>query len=308
MRIAVVGPGGVGGLVAGLLARAGHDVVLIARGAALTALRDHGVRVDSPLGTFSARVEAVASPEGVTAVDAALLAVKSWQVPDVARQIAPLLGAKGFVVPLQNGVDAPRQCVDALGVDRVVGGLCHMLSWATEPGAVKHVGAPPSFTLGAWQSPSNGRAEALVAALAQSGADARVVADFPVALWDKFLFIASFGGVAALTRLPAGEWRAVAETRSLLVAAFEEVRAVAVASGVALPAAVVDKTVAFVDALPEAATPSLQRDVVAGRPSELESLSGAVVRIGAQVGVDTPVHRAILAALLPLERKARLSR
>jgi 2-dehydropantoate 2-reductase len=301
----VVGAGGVGGLVAGLLARAGHDVVLVARGAALEAIRARGVRVDSSLGVFAARVEAVGSPAELAGVEALLLAVKTWQGPEIAAAVAPRLDETSFVVPLENGVEAPDQCAHAVGAERVVGGLCHMLSAIVEPGAIKHVGEPPRFTLGAWRSPSNGRAEKVVAALREAGAHAQVTDDFAAALWEKFLFIASFGGIGALTRAPIGAWRAVPETRRLLVGAFEEVRAVASAKGVRCRDGVIDKTLAFVDRLPEQATASLQRDLAAGRPSELDSLSGAVLRIGTSLGVDVPIHGTIYAALVPLERAAR---
>ncbi len=305
MRIGVLGAGGVGGLVAGLLARAGHDVALVARGAALVAIRERGLRVDSPLGVFTARVDVASSPRELAPVDACLVAVKTWQVADAVSALGPFLGDRGVLVPLENGVDAPDECVAALGPERVVGGLCHMLSWIAEPGAVKHVGAAPRFTFGAWRSPLDGRADALKRALAEAGGDVHIVDDFPAALWEKFLFIASFGGVGAIARSTAGVVRTIPETRALLVTAFEEVRAVATAKGIALAPDLIERTLAFVDALPESATASLQRDVVAGRPSEIDSLSGAVARIGATLGVDVPVHRAIHAALLPLERAAR---
>lgn len=302
MRIGIVGAGGVGGLAAGLLARAGHDVAVVARGATADAIRARGVRVDSPLGSFDARVELVDARDLDTEV--VLVAVKTWQVADAARS----LGRAALVVPLENGVDAADECVDALGAERVAGGLCHMLSWIAEPGSVKHVGAPPRFTFGAWRTRLAGRLDSLVSALSGAGADAKIVDDFPAALWEKFLFIASFGGVGAVTRATAAELRGIPETRAMLVAAFEEVGAVAAAKGVALPSDVVARTVAYVDALPADATASLQRDVVAGRPSEIASLSGAVARVGVELGVATPVHAAIYAALLPMERAARSER
>lgn len=305
MRIAVVGAGGVGGLVAGLLSRAGHDVAVVARGRTLAAIQERGLRIESSLGTISARVEAAASPAELAPADAVLLAVKTWQVPEVAASLDPLLGSRGIVVPLQNGVDAPEQCAEALGEARVVGGLCRMLSWSTAPGDITHAGPPPAFTLGAHRAPLDDRAEALRSALEGAGSSARIVDDFPVALWEKFMFIASFGGVSALSRSNAGVLRAIPETRRLLEDACAEVHAVGRARGVALGADAVPKTVAYVDALPDAATPSLQRDVLAGRPSEIDALSGAVARMGRAARVPVPVHTAIHAALLPQERAAR---
>lgn len=305
MRIGVVGAGGVGGLVAGLLSRAGHHVSLVARGGALHAIRARGLRIESPLGAFTTPIEVASSPHELAPVDVVLLAVKSFQVEETVATLPPLLAPGAFVVPLQNGVDAARQCAAALGADRVVGGLCHMLSWAIEPGTIQHVGDAPRFTFGAYGSPLGERLEDLRVAFESADLRVQIVDDYPAALWKKFLFIASFGGVGALSRSPAGAWRNISETRRLLVAAFEEVAAVARAKGISCAPELVEETLAFVDRLPATATSSLQRDIMAGRASELESLSGAVVRIGGEVGVPVPVHSTIYGALLPLEHTAR---
>jgi 2-dehydropantoate 2-reductase len=305
MRIGIVGAGGVGGLIAGLLARAGQDVVVVARGETREAILARGLRVDSPLGVFSARVE-VASVADPVQVGAMLIAVKAWQVPEAVANLGPMLAGDAVVVPLENGVDAPDQCAEVLGPDRVLGGICHVLSWIAAPGAVKHLGAAPRVTIGAWRSPVGGRAGALGRALEGAGIQFRIAEDFPAALWEKFLFIASFGGVGAIARTGAGPLRTIPETRQLLVGAFEEVRAVAAAKAIHVRPNAVAKALALVDSLPEGAIASLQRDVVAGRPSELEALCGAVVRTGAELGVAVPIHAMIHAALLPQEQAARV--
>jgi len=134
---------------------------------------------------------------------------------------------------------------------------------------------------------------------------AQVVENFPSALWARFLYIASFGGVGAVTRASAGALRSIPETRRMLEGAFTEVREVAAAKGIHLPEDIVEATLAYVDGLPEGATASLQRDFVAGRSSELASMSGTVVRIARELGIDAPVHNAIYAALLPQEIAVR---
>ena len=169
MRIGVVGAGGVGGLVAGLLARAGHDVAILARGDALAAIRARGLAIDSPLGVFSAKVEASDALRELAPVDAVLVAVKTWQVAEVAASLGPWIGPGGYVVPLENGVDACDECVTHLGEERVVGGLCRMFSFLEAPGAIKHVGPAPTATLGAWRTEVKGRIEPLVAALDEAG-------------------------------------------------------------------------------------------------------------------------------------------
>ncbi len=304
MRIGIVGAGGVGGLIAGLLARGGHGVALVARGRTREAIAERGLRVDSPLGVFTARVD-VGSAEELAPVDAVLLAVKTWQVPEVAATLGPMLRRDTVVATLQNGVDAPDQCVEVLGPERVFGGICHVLSWIAEPGSIKHVAAAPRVTLGPWRAPIDGRIHALKQALESAGVPVRIPEDFPAALWDKFLFIASFGGVGAVTRAGAGALRTIPQTRQLLVGAFDEVQVLANAKQVALRPDSVAKALALVDVLPEDSIASLQRDVAAGRPSEVDSLSGAVARIGAELGVSVPIHAAIYAALLPQERAAR---
>lgn len=305
MRIGIVGAGGVGGLIAGLLARAGHDVAIVARGKSLDAIRERGLRIDSPLGVFSASVSAAESPREVAPVDAVLIAVKTWQVSTVAATLGPMLGRDSLVVTLENGVDAPDQCADVLGADRAFGGICHVLSWIEAPGVIKHVSAAPWVTLGAWRSPVREPLDTLRQALESAGVGARIAKDFPAALWDKFLFISGFGGIGAITRAAASALRTVPQTRQLLVDAFEEVRAVAAARGIALRPDAVARALALIDLLPPDATASLQRDIVAGRPSELDSLSGAVARIGRQLALPVPVHGAIHAALLPQELAAR---
>jgi 2-dehydropantoate 2-reductase len=307
MRIGIVGAGGVGGLIAGLLSRAGHDVALVARGRTREAIRERGLRVDSLLGEFTAQI-VVGSPQEIAPVDAVLIAVKTWQVPEVAATLAPMLGPDTVVATLQNGVDAPDECAAVLGPARVFAGICHVLSWIVEPGTVKHVVAPPRVTLGAWRAPVDGRIRAVVQALESAGVLARIADDLPAALWDKFLFIASWGGVGAITRSGAGAMRAIPQTRRLLVGAFEEIRALAVARGVALRPDAVERALELVDVLPEDSIASLQRDIVAGNPSEIEGLSGAAARIGAELGVPVPIHATIHAALLPQEQAARAAR
>jgi 2-dehydropantoate 2-reductase len=309
MRIAIAGAGGVGGLLAGLLARAGSEVALLARGAHGEAIRRDGLRLDSPLGTFTAPVAAVSHDAAALGpADAVLVAVKAWQVSELAPALAPLLAGGGFAVPLQNGVEAADRLAAALGDERVAGGLVSVLSWIEGPGAVKHVGGPPRIRMGergGRAAQPGGRLDALAAALREAGAQVEVVADVERALWEKFLLIEPWGAVAAVARAPVGVIRAVPETRELLQRAQEELAALARARGVALPPDAAATTLAAVEGFPPEGTASMQRDLGAGRPSELEDQVGAVVRLARAAGVAVPVHDVLHAALLPQERAAR---
>jgi 2-dehydropantoate 2-reductase len=309
MRIAIVGAGGVGGLLGGLLARAGAEVVLVARGNALEAIRRDGLRVDSPMGTFGARVAAASDdPAALPAADAVLVAVKAWQVAEVAPRLAPLVAPGGVVVPLQNGVEAADQLAAALGPGPVAGGVVKCLAWLDGPGRVKHVGDPPEVIAGERGARAGGpspRLAALAAALEQAGVKASVAADVERAAWEKFLLVEPWGAVASAARAPIGVLRSLPEARALLLQAMDEVASLARERGVALPPDAAARTAAFIDTLPPEGTVSMQRDLGAGRPSELEDQVGAVVRLARAAGVAAPVHAALHAALLPQEAAAR---
>ncbi len=306
MRVVVAGAGGVGGLIGGMLARSGVPVGFLARGAQLAALRADGLHVESPRGTFHLpRVEASDDPAALAPADAVLVAVKAWQVPALASSLAPLLGRGGFVVPLENGIDAADTLARAVGEERVVGGLCHLSSWLAAPGHVRHIGNVLRVTVGERRGGSSARIEALAAALRAAGVEVVVAEDVEAASWEKFLFIAASSGVGAVARAPVGVVRATPETRALLVAALEEVATLARARGVRLAGDAVARALAIVDGFPPETTPSMQKDVQAGRPSELQDQTGAVVRMARAAGVPAPVNGFLLAALLPQERLAR---
>jgi 2-dehydropantoate 2-reductase len=307
MRIAVFGTGAVGGYFGGRLAQAGEEAIFIARGEYLRALRSHGLRVDSLKGDFVVQpVQATDDPAQVGVVDAVLVGVKAWQVTEAAQAMRPMVGPDTFVVPLQNGVEAPAQLAAVLGTQHVLGGLCKIISFIVGPGHIRHAGLEPYIAFGELDNRPSERAERLRRAFAQAaGVTVEIPPDIQVAMWEKFLFIASFSGVGAVTRAPAGVLRSVTETRQLLEQAMREIFAVARARGIGLPGDMVTQTMAVVDGLPPDGTASMQRDIMEGRPSELASQNGAVIRLGQEAGVATPLHRFIYQSLLPLELRAR---
>lgn len=308
MRIAVIGAGGVGGVFGGLLAQAGNDVSFVARGEHLAAIRAGGLRVHGPWGTFAVHPRAAAAPADLAAdapFDVLLVAVKAGQVREVAPGLGPLVAAGTTVVPLQNGVEAASTLAEALGVGPVAGGLCHVIAWREGPGEVRTTGTPLQITVGELSGGRSARLERLAGVVRASGAGAVVADDVLAATWEKFLFIDPLSSVGAATRAPLGVMRAEPRIRALLVAAAEEVAAVARARGVRLPSDAVARTMARYDELPAATTASMQRDVAAGRPSELHEQTGTVVRLGEEAGVPVPLHRLLLTVLSPQEAEAR---
>lgn len=307
MRIAVFGSGAVGGYFGGRLAEAGEDVAFVARGEHLAAIRRSGLGVTSIDGDFVVHpARATDDPAALGPVDVVLLGVKAWQVSEAAGALRPLVGSRTIVVPLQNGIEAPERLADVLGAEHVLGGLCRIIGHLVAPGRIRHAGAEPYIAFGPLEPSTRDRAEALRAAFGRTrGVRVEIPSDIRAAMWSKFLFIAALGGVGALTRAPVGIIRGQPECRRLLHEAMVEIREVAAGHGIALPADLIQQTLAYVDSLPADGTASMQRDIVHGRPSELDAQIGAVVRLGERAGVGVPLNRAMLSALLPLERMAR---
>ncbi len=306
MRIGIYGTGGAGGHFGARLAKAGEDVVFIARGPHLEAIRRDGLVVETD--TEEIRVHpatATDDPAQAGPVEVVLLGVKTWQVEEAAKRMGPMLGPGTFVVPLQNGVDAAGQLAGVLGNERVVGGLCATFSWVAALGRIRSLGQVHSVRFGELDRRPSPRTERLLGAFEHAGIRATIPPDIHVSLWEKFLFVVPFGGVGAVTRVPIGITRTLPETRRMLWSAMQEIHATGRARGVAMPDNAVEKGMGFLDSLDPAGTTSLQRDVTEGRPSELEAWNGAVVRLGREAGVPTPTHEFLYASLLPLEKRAR---
>lgn len=306
MKIAVVGAGGVGGYFGGRLAQAGVDTTFVVRGRTLDTLLRDGLKVDSFLGNFHLdKVNATDDPGTVGPVDAVLMTVKSWQVPEAAAQIRPLVGPDTMVVPLENGIDAPDVLATILGAPHVLGGLCAIVSMAVAPGHIRHLAFEPLVMFGELDNPRTERVERLRATFEQAGINAEIPPDIQRSMWTKFLFIATMSAIGALTRVPIGVWRVSPQVRLLVDASLREIVELAKARGVDPGEDAVAKTWERYDALAPASTSSMQRDIMEGKPSELDAQLGAVVRLAKQSGVATPVTDTLYHLLEPQERAAR---
>jgi 2-dehydropantoate 2-reductase len=291
----------VGGYFGGLLARAGHEVSLILRGEHLNAVRAHGLRVRSVHGDFTVHPAfATDDPPVVGEQEYVVVSVKHFQLAAALPVLRPLIGSRTTLVPLLNGVDAHEILAAEFGHERVVGGLCSIVSSIEAPGVIRQESALRRVVVGELDRRKSDRVERIVQAWVEAGADAKHAEDIHAALWTKFVFIAAFGGISALARATAGELLAQPEARRLLIDAMREVESVGRAHGIALSSDVVDSSVALLESFEPAATSSMQRDVAAGRRFELEAFSGTVLRLGRQLGVATPTHAAICALLRPM--------
>jgi len=303
---AILGTGAVGGYFGGRLHAAGFDVTFLARGETLAALRERGLRITSIAGDAHLHpVKVAATVAELGTPDVVLVAVKTWQLAPLLRDLPAIVGPETVVVPLLNGVEAPDRLSAVLDPQRVVGGLCEIGAVIEQPGHIRHFAAVPVIRFGELDGAESPRLDALAEAFGRAGVEAVHTRDVILAMWRKFLLIAGYGGLGALARVPIGPLLRTPETRALLATAMREVVEVATARGVRLEATDVDSTFAYLDRLPEGATTSLQRDIMAGRPSELDAWTGAIVRLAAAASIEVPLATVVLALLSAQDRHSR---
>jgi len=297
MRVAVLGAGGIGGYYGARLAKAGHDVVFIARGAHLEAMQECGLTVRTPEGESTLPVVAVADPRGLDPVDLVLFCVKAYDTESGARSIVPLVASDTAVLTVQNGVDNVVAIAAVLGTGAVLAAAVYAALQIAGPGVIARTGAEARIAFGEPGGAVTARTTRIAAAFEQSGIAHQVSPDIDRVLWEKFLFITGVGGVTALARSGFGALVSSPEGRALLAASCDEIVTVARAEGASLGPEAARAAIAQAEKLPAPWRSSLARDLEDGRRLEVDALSGAVVRRGRRLGIVTPVHQAIAACL-----------
>ena len=301
MRVLIAGTGAVGGYFGARLARAGHDVVFLARGANLAALRERGLTIESVDGDL--RLEHVTATDqlaGLAPVDLAIVAVKSYDTATVAAQIAPVVTAQTIVLSLQNGVENESLLASVLGLPPLVSAMTHIGAELIAPATVRHV-AEGTIYFGEPTGHETPRGRALAALFSAAGVRHHLSSDILLMLWDKLSWNAAHNAVTAVTRTTAGEAARIPATAAVLRAAMLEAIAVARAQGIGLDPAHVEPVLAFSAARLGTLRTSMLQDLERGRPLEHEALNGAVVRFGAAVGVAAPVNQTLYGLLCALD-------
>jgi 2-dehydropantoate 2-reductase len=306
MKFAILGTGGVGGYFGGKLAQAGEDVTFIARGKNLEALQISGLRVDSIQGDFLLdQVQATDSPESLRNVDVIILATKAWQLPSALVSIKAMMGERTMILPLLNGMEH----IDILRAEfgeRVLGGLCRISTFLAAPAHVCHVAINPIIAFNEWGKEGSPRVTALSEVFSKiKEITVETPPNIELAMWEKYLLICAFSGVGAVTRAPVGVFRSIPESRIMFRRALEEVVLVANSRGVGLTEKSVQSVMDRIDQTQPDTMSSMQKDIIEGRPSELETQTGALVRMAHTADISTPIHEFIYASLLPQEKKAR---
>jgi 2-dehydropantoate 2-reductase len=300
MRIAVIGAGGTGGYFGGLLARAGDEVVFVARGPHLEAIRRSGLIVKSRLsGDFTVSAQATNDPGTIGPVDLVLFCVKAYDTTRAAEMLRTLMGRETMILSVQNGIDNEERIARVAGPAHVLGAVAQVSSVIESPGVISQTAGPGKIIFGEMDGGPTPRTARIRDAFRQAGIDAELRSDMRVALWEKFVFICGVSGVTALTRLPIGQILSDPETGAFLRSTMAEVEAVAHAEGIAVPAGYAQRAFAFMESLEPWMRGSMYYDLAAGRRLELETLNGTVVRLGRGRSIATPLNFAIYAALKP---------
>jgi 2-dehydropantoate 2-reductase len=299
MKIAIFGSGGVGGYFGGKLAASGEDVTFLARGAHLAAMQHEGLHITSPLGDVHLpKVQATDRPQAVGPVDVVLFTVKLYDVDASAATLAPLIGPNTVVITLQNGVDAMDRVAKHVGPDHVAGGAAYIVVVIDKPGHLRHTGGQ-NLVFGERDGRRSDRLVAFESAGQRAGFGAKASSEMETDLWIKFVRLSAWSGMTAVTRSSMGVLRSDPALFEMMMKATDEAVAVGRARGVNLPPDIVESTRAMIPNFPDSSKSSMLEDLERGRRLELPWLSGAVVRIGREVGVPTPIHQFITTVLTP---------
>lgn len=306
MHIVIYGTGGVGGYFGARLAQAGNKVTFIARGKHLEVIQKKGLYLKSYKGDFLV-YPAIATDDisAVKNIDLILICVKTWQLAEVARNIKPVLTENTVVLSLLNGVENEMVLCSQIGSKHVLGGLCKVVSKVEDYGVIHHATYEPTIVFGELNNTISKRALQIEKIFLEAKITTKLTDTIQREIWTKFLFITTISGMGALTRATIGEMMASEQIKNWLYQTANEIIAIASANGIKLPNDIVEKQFKIIKAQPYNTTTSLQRDVMAGKPSELEAQNGTIVKMGKDLGIETPINNFVYHALLPQEKKTR---
>ncbi len=306
MKILIYGIGGAGGYFGARMAKAGYEVTMIARGKHLEAIRENGLEIESINGNFKVFPKlATDNLKDIPQQDLVILGVKSWQIEEVASLLEPILGEETMVLPLQNGADNVEKLLRILPQKNVLAGLCKIVSFIESPGKIKHASFEPLITFGEIDNIMSPRIKKVQEIFHNSEITNNIPEDIQLEIWKKFLFIVTISGIGGLTRVPIGKIRESHYLFDLMQKTALEILALANAKNVALTHEHIKETFSIIEQQPPGTTASTQRDIMAGKPSELENFNGYIVNEGTRLGVPTPINRFIYECLLPMENEAR---
>ncbi|MGA7595841.1 MAG: 2-dehydropantoate 2-reductase [Gallionella sp.] len=293
MRIAIMGSGGLGGYFGARLCKGGADVHFIARGKHLQAMRNEGLRVEGPEPMHIARVNATDDPADIGAVDFVLVCVKLWDTEAALQQIRPMVGSGTAIISFQNGVLKDKHLRAAFDESQIMGGVGYIAATIDRPGVIRQTGPMQRLLFGEFDGSRSPRAQALLEACFAGGIDAELSENILREIWQKYVFLVGLSGTTTTIRKPIGPIRDNPQTRAFLLDVMREVVAVGRAHGVDLSEDYAGTRLQLADDVPNDMTSSMYHDLERGNPLEVRWLSGGVVELGRQKGIQTPLNRAI---------------
>ena len=303
MKIAILGSGAVGGYYGAKLARAGHDVTFIARGAHLQAIREKGLEVRSQVvGDFTVKARAEEDTRVVGPVDLVVVAVKAYDNPTALPMIPPMLDGGTTVLTIQNGVESAGEVAAVVGEPAVLGGTTYIATAIAGPGVIEQTGSYRRIVFGevfGTLPRMTPRVRQIEDALAGADIQAEAVEDGRVPIWEKFIYLVALAGFTGASRLPIGPVWGDPFIRAQFLDACREVERVARAEGVEVAPDRIEQIRAFVDKVPATMRSSLLIDLSQGKRIEVEALLGSVVRRAAKAGVPAPIMSTLYAVLKP---------
>ncbi len=305
MNIVVIGAGGIGGYFGGRIAKAGYNVTFIARGKHLEAIKNNGLQVKSTKGDFKVHPKATDNLNDIKKPDLIILGVKSWQVEDVTKQIKPIVTETTMVLPLQNGADNVDKLISHLDKRNVLAGLCKIVSKVEAPGIINHFAFEPEVIFGENDNSQTERIQKVKDIFDASGFKNKISENIHRDIWGKFLFITMVSGIASLTRVVFGEMLKDKNIEKIILDTANEIKSVANVKGINLSDDDIDFAMNMYKNSEYNTTASMQRDIMEGKPSELENFNGYIVKQGKLLGILTPTNTFIYECLLPQERLAR---
>ena len=298
MKIAIIGSGGVGGYFGARLAASGQDVTFVARGAHLEALQKKGLKILSALGDLHLpEVRATKETAIIGPVDVVMIAVKLWGTEEAAQSAKPLIGPNTVAVSFQNGVVAVETLLPILGEEHVMGGVANIAALIEEPGVIRHNGNMANLFFGELDGKTSPRSQAFLVACKIANIQAELVPDIKKAIWEKFVRLVTLSALTSLTRMPIGPIRSDPDTRALMQQVMEEVVAIGQARDVRFDAGLIADQMSRVDGYPATMVASMYGDLRRGNRLELPWLSGAVAKLGDELGIPTPANHFVYAAL-----------
>jgi len=307
-RVAVMGAGAVGSYFGGMLARSGVHVTFITRPAHAVAIRANGLFMDTLTFKERVTVECATDASGVKDAEFVLFSVKTLDIEDAARAIAPHLAPGAIVVSLQNGVDNVARIRAASGIDAIPA-VVYVAAAIPEPGRIKHSGRG-ELIIGDFpgsahaQDPQPTRTGRVAALFTGAGVPCKVSDNIEADLWTKMVMNCAGNPITAIAQTSYGHAARNPETRELMRKVIEESVAVARASGVRLPDVdMAEAGLKLAETLGEA-TSSTAQDLARGKRTEIDSLNGYIVRRGAELGIATPVNFALHALVKMIEQGA----